>query len=86
MQYFSSRKFDKQFSKLSQKIKSQTMERIQIFIENPFHPILNNHSIHHPYGGCQSINITGDIRIIYEILEDGIAYFLEIGSHNELYK
>jgi addiction module RelE/StbE family toxin len=86
MQYFPSRRFDKQFHKLSQKIKNQTIERIQLFIENPFSPILNNHTLGGKYLGCQSINVTGDIRIIYEIVGDNLAHFLEIGSHSELYK
>ena len=86
MQYFPSRRFDKKFNKLSQKIKNQTIERIQLFIENPFNPILNNHSLGGKYLGCQSINVNGDIRIIYEILDKNTAYFLEIGSHSELYK
>ena len=86
MQYRSSKKFDKQFAKLSKRLKNQFIERMEIFIENPFDPILNNHSVHYPYDGCRSINITGDIRGIYELVDSSIACFIAIGSHSELYK
>lgn len=32
----------------------------------------------------RSINITGDYRAIYEV-KDGIAYFISVGTHHELY-
>ena len=86
MEYISSRKFDKQFAKLSEKIKNQCVERIKIFIDNPFHETLNNHRLAGKYTGCRSINMTGDIRIIYEMVENDTARFLIIGSHSELYK
>lgn len=85
MQYISSKKFDKQFAKLPNKIKELFYEKIIIFQTNPFHPVLNNHSVHYPYDGCRSINITNDIRSLYEPV-DNIALFIRIGSHSELYK
>ncbi len=86
MLYFSSRKFDRQFSKFSEKIKNQCIDRIEIFVKNPYDEILNNHNLGGAYTGCRSINMTGDIRIIYEITEDNMAHFLKIGTHSELYK
>jgi len=86
MHYISSKKFDKQFAKLSKKIREQCIERMEIFVEDPFDPILHNHAVHHPYDGCRSINVSGDIRAIYQLGNDGIACFIAIGSHSELYK
>jgi addiction module RelE/StbE family toxin len=86
MRYISSKKFDKNFSKFPKKLKDQFIEKIQIFIRNPFDEILNNHALSGKYKGCRSINMTGDIRIIYEVTESGMAYFIKIGSHSELYR
>ena len=86
MQYLSSRIFDKQFTKLSRKIKRQFIERVKIFIQDPSNQTLNNHGLGGKYKNCRSINITGDIRIIYEMRDSNTAYFLAIGSHSELYK
>mgnify|MGYP001562235093 FL=1 len=85
MQYSSSKKFDKRFAKLTQKIREQFIESVKIFQQNPFDPKLNNHSVHYPYDGCRSINITGDVRAIYEP-KGYLAFFIRIGSHSELYK
>ncbi len=85
MQYFSSKRFNKQFAKLPGKIREQCIEKIKFFLENPFDQRLNNHAVYHPYDGCRSINVTGDIRAIYEPGED-VALFICIGSHSELYK
>ncbi len=85
MKYFSSKKFDKQFTKLPEKIKNQYIERIQIFVQDPNDIILNNHSVHYLYEGCRSINISGDVRALYEMVDD-TALFVRIGTHSELYK
>ncbi len=85
MQYLSSKRFDKQFAKLPNKLRIQFIERVEIFVENSFDSILNNHAVHYPYDGCRSINITGDIRAIYEPREN-TAIFIRIGTHSELYK
>lgn len=79
------RSFRKDYKKLSLKLRNQFRERVQFFRENQFNPLLNNHSIHHPYEGCQSINITGNVRALYEINND-TAIFIRIGTHSELYK
>jgi mRNA-degrading endonuclease YafQ of YafQ-DinJ toxin-antitoxin module len=79
------RKFAKQFKKLPQKTREQFYERLTIFEIDPFNPVLNNHCVHHPYEGCQSINIGGDVRALFEINNDS-ALFIRVGSHSELYK
>lgn len=86
MLYFSSRKFDKQFAKFSKKIKNQCISRIETFVQSPFDEIFNNHVLGGKYKNCRSINMTGDIRIIYEMTSENLAHFLEIGTHSELYK
>ena len=86
MEYLSSKKFDKQFAKFPKVIKYKCTEKIKIFVKNPYDETLNNHNLGGKYEGCRSINMTGDIRIIYEITTENIAYFLTIGSHSELYK
>jgi len=85
MQYISSKKFDKQFEKLPKKTKKSFFEKMIVFQADPFHPSLNNHSVHYPYDECRSISITGDIRALYETIGD-TALFVRIGSHSFLYK
>ena len=83
--HYSSR-FRKQYKKLPKKISEKTLERIRIFVYNEFHPTLDNHSLHGPYAGRRSINITGDLRLIYEKYSDGSLNFIAIGAHSQLFR
>lgn len=84
MQYIISKRFDKNFSKLSKKIKTQAINRFEKFILDPIDESLNNHKLHGKWSKYRSINITGNIRAIY-VQEGNIASFIDIGSHSELY-
>jgi len=84
MQYITSKKFDKNFSKLSKKNKINAIKQFKIFVFDPTNQVLNNHKLHGKWSKYRSINITGDIRAIY-VLEGNIARFIDIGSHSELY-
>ncbi len=77
--------FEKQYKKLNQKTKEKFKEKRNIFLENPFHPILNNHELHGKYKGRRSIKITADLRVIYEIIKKNVVLFLTIDSHSNLY-
>ena len=80
------RNFEKKFTKLHPKLKEQFKERRNIFLENPFHPILNNHSLTGDRIGQWSINITGDWRAIYVFKDRNMIVFIDIDTHSNLYK
>ena len=61
-------------------------ERRNVFVQDPHDPLLHNHKLHGEFEGCRSINITGDIRVVYEMIAEDIAHFIEIGTHDELYE
>ncbi len=77
--------FLKNIKKLDLSIRSKFVERKLLFETNPLNPLLKNHSLSGEYGGCRSINITGDYRALY--FTDGDAcIFIRIGTHSELYE
>lgn len=79
--------FKKRFKKLSPKIKRSYFERVELFLKDPFHPLLNNHSVEPIYPpGWRSINITGDYRVLFESQGEQMVLFMKIGTHSELYK
>lgn len=79
-----SRNFKKSYKKLDIFIQQKIKERIRLFEEDTFHPLLHNHSIHPTFILGRSINITGDYRAIY--IEHGATIiFVKIGTHSELY-
>ncbi len=79
------RKFVKNFNKLSQKIKSKFYEKLRMFEQNQFDPILNDHPVEFIYPGWRSINITGDFRTLFEPRDNDLFVFMKIGTHSELY-
>lgn len=80
------RKFVKKFAKLQPKLKERFLERKNLFLENPAHPLLENHSLQGNRIGQWSINITGDWRAIYVFQDEETVVFVDIDTHSNLYK
>jgi len=85
MRFLTSKQFDKAYSKLPQKVKIKFKQRRDLFLENEFNPLLDNHPLAGEYGGFRSINITGDFRAIYYRLGGDVMVFVNIGTHSQLY-
>lgn len=83
-----SKEFIKKYKKVNAKIRKRVDKQILIFESNPKEPSLRNHPLRNEWLGYQSIDITADYRAIYEEVgtgEDVIAYFVDLGTHKELY-
>ncbi len=78
------RNFKKQYEKLTDSQKRKFKERRNIFLQDEFNPILNNHALKGAYQGYRSINVSGDIRVIFKT-ENQHVIFVKIGSHSSLY-
>ncbi len=59
-------------------------ERFDLFKKNPNDPILKNHHLLGSKSHLHSFSITGDIRVLYELIE-GDLYLIDIGTHNQVY-
>ena len=77
--------FEKQFNKLKTSEKKKAQERLKLFLENPFNPILENHPLKGKYTDYRSINITGDLRAIYKLLNESECVFVAVDTHSNLY-
>lgn len=77
--------FEKGYGKLTSAEKKKFKERRDLFLQDEFNPILNNHALRGNYLGYRSINVTGDIRAIYK-KEQYLAIFVAIDSHSNLYR
>lgn len=76
--------FEKDYKRLRESEKQKFKERRDLFLEDEFHPILNNHQLKGKYLGHRSINITGDLRAIFK-RDKKYAIFVAIDSHSNLY-
>jgi addiction module RelE/StbE family toxin len=86
MQILFHKDFRKRYKKLRRGEQQKTDDRIRLFETEMFHPLLNNHELHEPYEGCRSINITGDIRAVYEEIGSNAVHFIALGTRSELYE
>ena len=79
------RNFEKQYKKLKVSEKKKAQKRLLLFLQNPYHPVLNNHPLKGKYLDYRSINITGDLRAIYKLISDSEVVFIAVDSHSNLY-
>lgn len=78
--------FKKKLKKCSKNITEIFSLKLQIFVADNKARVLNIHRLHGAYDGYQSINITGDYRAVYKLLDSEHAYFVDIDYHANLYK
>ena len=81
--------FLKQFRKAPLPIKKAARNRIDLFLKDPFNPLLYNHLLTGKFKEMRSINVTGDWRIIFKEDNDRglkkVIVFMMIGTHSQLY-
>lgn len=82
--YYSSR-FKKAFRKRPKWLRELVKERVRLFVQDPRHPLLDDHPLGGKLAGLRSFSITGDVRIQYEPFPDGSARLIDLGTHSELY-
>ena len=78
--------FDKQYTKLASTTKLSFKNRLRLFMLNPFDITLRNHALKGKYLGYRSIDVTGDVRLLYKQQNGDIYIFAFIGTHSQLYK
>lgn len=76
--------FKKKLKKIPPKIQGRFYERLELFLQDKFIGVLNNHSVDRAYPNCRSINVSGDYRAIFEDYGERII-FINIGTHSDLY-
>lgn len=85
MDFVPSKHFEKAVRKLPRKIQTRLAERLRLFAIDPWNPLLNNHALNGSKQSFRSINVTGDHRLIFEEVETGIAYLIDVDTHSNLY-
>ena len=78
------RKFEKQIKKLDPKLQNKVFKTIDIFIDNPYHKSLHNHSLSGNLRGKRAISVSGDLRIIFQEFDSyTLVIFLDLGTLRE---
>ena len=76
--------FIKRSKSLTSKAKEKLIQRLKLFDQDAYNSVFNNHSLKGKYLGYRSINITGDLRALYQKEGDSVT-FVAIDSHSNLY-
>lgn len=85
MNYLFHKNFLKQLNKLSPSLREKFYIRLRLLLKNPLHPHLHNHVLHGIHRGAFSIDVNGDVRAIYVVVEKDVIQFTHIGTHHQLY-
>jgi addiction module RelE/StbE family toxin len=81
--------FRKQYQKARKEIKTAFSQMLDLFLEDPNHPALRNHSLKREFSGYESIDVTEDWRALFKIRErdeQKVITFHMLGTHKTLYK
>ena len=85
MRFIEHRTFERQYKKLSREVQEKIGQRLALLVMNERDPLLNAHKLHQPYDSYSSINITGDIRLVYRKLNAETFYLRAVGTHHQLF-
>lgn len=76
----------KRTKRRDKKLAEKIIKQLSIFKSNQKHPSLRLHKLTGKKENAWSISITMSVRMIYRIIDDDIVYFVDIGTHDEVYK
>ena len=85
MQLCYRKKFYKSFAKLPLKQQEKTLIVLKKFQSDPFARKLRRHKLQGKFKGKESLDVTGDLRIIIEPKTHEIVDVIDVGSHSRLY-
>jgi mRNA-degrading endonuclease YafQ of YafQ-DinJ toxin-antitoxin module len=85
MKIYTTAYFRKKLKKIPVNIKKKMIRREQIFITNPFYPILDTHKLHGKLKEELSYSIDDSYRIKFVFIENGDVLYTDVGTHNEVY-
>lgn len=77
--------FIKELKKTPNKTQIAFRKKLELFLQNKYGPLLNNHALSGKLAGYRSINITGDWRALFQENGESVC-FMVIGTHGKLYK
>lgn len=75
-----------QIYKKDRKFAEKIQRQIILFESNPQHPSLRPHKLSGTLDHMWSLSITLSIRMVFRLMSKDTAYFVDIGTHDEVYR
>ncbi|HOW61737.1 MAG TPA: type II toxin-antitoxin system mRNA interferase toxin, RelE/StbE family [Candidatus Contendobacter sp.] len=64
---------------------SRLEDRLSLFVENPFNPLLKTHNLSGNLKEYWALSITYEYRLVFKFLSEDKALLIDIGTHDEVY-
>ena len=78
--------FKKRLKKLNPQALNKLPKLFKIFRINPFNAKLKTHKLRGKLKNTYAFYITPNIRIIFKFLNKSTVVFIDIGTHNQVYR
>ena len=75
-----------QIYKKDRKLAEKLRKQIRLLESNPKHPSLRLHKLSGTLDNMWSLSVTSSIRMVYRLVSKETAYFVDIGTHDEVYR
>lgn len=79
------RDWESWFKKLRPAQKDLFYQRLELFMQNPHDPSLNNHPLHGVLKDFRTINVGGDLRGLFRRTAESYIFY-RVGTHHQLYQ
>jgi addiction module RelE/StbE family toxin len=75
----------KKWRKKHPDLKERFQQRIELFLQDPFHPSLKTHALSGNLESCWSLSITYEYRLLFKFIGEERVLFIDLGNHDEVY-
>ena len=85
MKIFYTKKFEREYKKISKDLKIKTEYRENLFRKDPYNKILKTHKLSGELEGFLSFSVDFKNRVVFEFVDNETVFFHSIGNH-DIYK
>jgi addiction module RelE/StbE family toxin len=80
--------FTRTFKKAGRKnpeIKDRLQEALELFVRDPYHPMLGTHKLSGKLKGHHAFGLGYDFRVVFKFIDQEEVALISIGRHEEVY-
>jgi addiction module RelE/StbE family toxin len=71
--------------KKNPEIRDKLRQALELFVNNPYHPILGTHKLSGKLKGHHAFTLGYDCRVVVKFIEPEEVALISIGKHDEVY-
>jgi len=75
----------KKATKRNPEIKVKFIEALELFVSNPYHPVLGTHKLSGKLKGHHAFILGYDCRVVVKFIDKEKVALISIGKHEEVY-